>query len=79
MSVPSQCKFLVNVFSVSHQTHYVDLNTHFAKTWFSASDAERKMYEKLFLFRKTKNVSSIFGDRFVEWLTSPPWLMGSRR
>jgi hypothetical protein len=60
-------KFLVNVFCVSHQTHYVDLNTDFAKTWFCASEAERKLYEKLFLFRKTKNGCSIFGDRFVEW------------
>jgi hypothetical protein len=60
-------KFLVNVFCASHQTHYVDLNTDFAKTWFCASEAERKMYEELFLFRKTKNGSSIFGDRYVEW------------
>jgi hypothetical protein len=47
----SAMKLLVNVFSMSHQTHYVDLNTDFAKTWFCAWDAERKMYEKLFLFR----------------------------
>ena len=60
-------KFLVYVFCSSHQAHYVDLNTDFAKTWFCASEAERKMYEELFLFRKTKNGSSIFGDRFVEW------------
>jgi hypothetical protein len=63
----SAMKFLVNVFCASYQTHYVDLNTDFAKTWFCASEAERKMYEELFLFRKTKNGSSIFGECFVEW------------
>jgi hypothetical protein len=61
----SAMKFLVNVFCVSHQTHYVDLTTDFAETWFCARDAERKRYEKIFLFCKPKSGSSIFGDRFL--------------
>jgi hypothetical protein len=61
----SAMQFLVTMFSVSHQTHYVDLNTDFVKTWLCTSDSKRKMYEKL--FRKTNNDSIIFGDRFIEW------------
>jgi hypothetical protein len=60
--VSGQC-----VYGTSHQTHYVDLNTNFAETWFCASEAEHKKYEKIFLFRETKNGSSKFGDRFVKW------------
>jgi hypothetical protein len=58
-------QFLVNVFSVSHQTHYVDLNTDSATTWLCMSYSKCEIYEKL--FRKTKNDCSIFEDRFVEW------------
>jgi hypothetical protein len=63
----SAMRLLVNVFAASHQTGYVYLVNEFFKDWHCMSDAERVLFKKAFLFRKTKNGSNIFPDRFVEW------------
>ena len=58
---------LVKIFASSHQTDYVLLITEYFVRWFCASDAEKAIITKAFLFRKTKNGENIFSDRFVEW------------
>jgi hypothetical protein len=63
----SAMRLLVNVFAASHQTGYVFLVNEFFRDWHCMSDAERVLFKKSFLFRKTKNGSNIFPDRFVEW------------
>jgi hypothetical protein len=63
----SAMSLLVNVFTASHQTGYVFLINEFFKNWHCMSDAEQVLFKKSFLFRKTKNGSNIFPDRFVEW------------
>jgi hypothetical protein len=63
----SAMRLLLSVFCSSHQTGYVFLICQFFQNWFCASDAERTLYEKVFLFRQTKNGHSIFPDHFVEW------------
>jgi hypothetical protein len=63
----SAMRLLLSVFCSSHQTGYVFLICQFFQNWFCASEAERALYENVFLFRKTKNGRNIFPDRFVEW------------
>jgi hypothetical protein len=63
----SAMRLLVNVFTASHQTGYVFLVNEFFKNWHCMSAAERVLFKKSFLFRKTKNGSNIFPDRFVKW------------
>jgi hypothetical protein len=54
------------IFCVSHKTDYVFLGSEFFTEWFCKSEAERKLYSEHLLFRKTRNGSNIFPDRFVE-------------
>jgi hypothetical protein len=63
----SAMRLLLSVFCSSHQTGYVFLICQFFQNWFCASDAERALYENVFLFRQTKNGRNIFPDCFVEW------------
>ena len=53
-------------FAAQHQTTYIFLVTEFFVNWHCKSDAGKKMFEEAFLFRKTRNGSNIFSDRFVE-------------
>lgn len=60
-------RLLVNVFASAHQTGYVYLITRYFVNWYCASEAEREITAKGYLFKKTVNGRNIFCDRFVEW------------
>ena len=63
----SVMRLLVTVCASSHQTGYVKLITRYFVNFFCASDAERVITERGYLFKKTKNGSNIFIDHWVEW------------
>jgi hypothetical protein len=61
-------KFLLPFYTSSHAVKYVSMISDFLIDWFCSSDAEKIIFSKAILTRKTKNGSSIFSDRFVEWM-----------
>jgi hypothetical protein len=52
----------------TYSTKYVALIAGFFLKHYCQSDAEKIIYDRFILFRKTVNGSTIFGDRFVEWV-----------
>ena len=61
-------KFLLPFYASSHATKYVSMVSDFLIDWHCMSDAERIIFAKAVLTRKTKNGCTIFTDRFVEWM-----------
>ena len=50
-------RHLQPIFCVSHKTDYVFLVSEFFNEWFCKSEAELRVYNDIFLFRKTRNGS----------------------
>ena len=61
-------KYLAILFATTHATKYVSMSMDFFVDLFCSSDADKKIFEKAFLTRETKNGKKIFTDRFVEWM-----------
>ena len=61
-------KYLAVLFAATHATKYVSMTMDFFVDYFCSSDADKKIFEKAFLTRETKNGKKIFTDRFVEWM-----------
>ena len=61
-------RFLNVYFAITHALKYVCLISDEAVEFHCASDADRAIKDNFVLFRKTIGGSSIFSDRFVEWL-----------
>ena len=61
-------KYLAVLFATTHATKYVSMTMDFFVDYFCSSDADKKIFEKAFLTRETKNGKKIFTDRFVEWM-----------
>jgi len=61
-------KYLAPMFTCAHTTKYVPMVTDFLVQWFCKSTFEKKVYAEFVFTRKTKNGSTIFPDRFVEWM-----------
>ena len=61
-------KFAAPLFTTNHATKYTFILAKFFQWWECSSDADKKIYEKLLMTKKTENGKNIFVDRFVEWL-----------
>ena len=59
-------KLLLPFYATSHAIKYVSMVSDFLIDWHLSSDAERIIFAKAILTRKTKNGCTIFTDRFVE-------------
>ena len=64
----SAMKYLAPMFTCAHATKYVPMVADFLVHWFCKSTFEKKVYTEFVFTRKTKNGSTIFPDRFVEWM-----------
>ena len=61
-------KLLLPLFASSHAIKYVSMVCDFLIDWHCMSDAERIIFARAVITRKTKNGRNIFTDRFVEWM-----------
>ena len=61
-------KFLLPLYASSHAIKYVSMLSDFLIDWFCMSDAEKIIFARGVITRKTKNGRNIFTDRFVEWM-----------
>ena len=52
----------------THATKYTYIHAKFLVWWQCASEAEKTIFEKVILTKKTKKGKHIFTDRFVEWM-----------
>ena len=64
----ASAKFLLPLYASSHATKYVSMLCDFLIDWHCMSNAERIIFSKAVMTRKTKNGKTIFTDRFVEWM-----------
>jgi hypothetical protein len=61
-------KYLLPLFSSTHSTKYVLMLSDLLVDWYCSSDAEKIIFAKAILTRKTVNGANIFTDRYVEWM-----------
>eukprot|EP00978_Attheya_sp_CCMP212_P024657 scaffold77827_cov42-Attheya_sp.AAC.1 len=61
-------KLLAPLFTVTHATGYVRLSAEYERWRRCASEADLKIFEYFLFTKRTVNGSSIFSDRFVEWM-----------
>lgn len=61
-------KLLLPIYASSHAIKYVSMVSDFLIDWYCMSEAERIIFAKAVLTKKTKNSCTIFTDRFVEWM-----------
>ena len=61
-------KFLLPLYASSHAIKYVSMLSDFLVDWHCMSEAEKIIFAKGVITRKTKNGKNIFTDRFVEWM-----------
>lgn len=61
-------KYLTRLYASTNCTKYVKMTTDFFLEWYCKSPAERIIYVKAVFTRKTKNGSTIFTNRLVEWM-----------
>ena len=54
--------------TTTHATKYTFIHAKFLVWWHCASDAEKTIFEKIILTKKTVKGKNIFTDRFVEWM-----------
>jgi hypothetical protein len=60
-------KFAACLYAASHATKYCNIAAELLIWWHCMSDAEKAIFEKYIMVKKTKEGKSIFTDRFVEW------------
>jgi hypothetical protein len=61
-------RFCSLLFATTHATKYCNMAAEFLIWWHFASAAERVIYEKFLMVRKTRHGNNIYTDRFVEWV-----------
>ena len=61
-------KFLLLLYASSHAIKYVSMISDFLIEWYCMSEAEKIIFARGIITRKTKNGCNIFTDRFVEWM-----------
>ena len=61
-------EFASVLFAASHATKYCNILAEFLIWWHCASDAEKAVFEKFVLFRKTKDGKITCIDWFIEWM-----------
>lgn len=61
-------KFASTLITTTHATKYTFIHAKFLIWWHCASDAEKTIFEKLVMTKKTIKGKTIYTDRFVEWM-----------
>ena len=56
------------LFAKTHKTKYIKIAFEAFIWWQTSSEADKKIKDKFYFTKTTKNGKTIFFDRFVEWI-----------
>ena len=61
-------KFASLLITTTHATKYTYIHARFLIWWHCASEADKTIFEKIIMTKRTKSNKTDFTDRFVEWM-----------